>query len=61
MDGSNYWETCGSSENNTWKIIDHPKDKAAVICKIVLRNKFKPNGTLERRKARVVARKFTQR
>lgn len=54
-------EIRGLIKNNTWKIVERPKDRAIVTCKIVLRNKLKPDGTLERRKARVVARGFTQR
>ena len=41
--------------------LDHPDDRVIIGSRFVLRNKFKPDGTLERRKARLVARGFTQR
>lgn len=54
-------EIRGLIKNNTWEIVDRPKDRNIVTYKIVLRNKFEPDGTLERRKPRVVPRGFTQR
>lgn len=47
-------------KNDTWKIVNRPKDKTVIGCRTVLRNKYKADGTIERRKVRV-ARGFTQR
>lgn len=48
-------------KNKTWEVVDRPRDRNVVTCRIVLRNKCKSDGSLERRKARLVARGFTQR
>lgn len=48
-------------KNNTWEIIDRPENSKIIGGRFVLRNKFKPDGTLERRKARMVAQGFAQR
>lgn len=47
--------------NNTFKIVERPENKKVVDSRIVLTNKFKADGSLEKRKARVVARGFAQR
>ena len=46
---------------DTWEITDRPRDRNVIGSKTVLKNKFKPDGTLERKKARIVARGFAQR
>jgi transposase InsO family protein len=46
--------------NDTWTLVDRPRGCKIVGSRIVLRNKFKPDGTLERRKARLVAQGFSQ-
>lgn len=47
--------------NDTWTLVNK-NDKMNVIgSKMVLKKKFKPSGELERRKARFVARGFSQR
>lgn len=44
-------------KNNTWKIVERPKDRKIIGSRVVLRNKY--DGNLkERRKARIVARGF---
>lgn len=48
-------------KNDSWDIVDRPDDKKVIGSRVVLRNKYKPDGNLERRKARIVARGFTQR
>lgn len=48
-------------KNNTWEIVDRPAGKNIIGCRIVLRNKYKPDGTIERRKARLVAKGYSQR
>lgn len=47
--------------NNTWSIISLPPVKSPIDCKWVYKLKFRVDGTLERYKARLVARGFTQR
>jgi len=47
-------------ENDIWKIVKR-FESAEVIGSMILRNKYKPDGTIERRKARLVARGFAQR
>ena len=48
-------------KNETWTFVDRPKDHKIVGSRIVLRNKYRANGTLEKRKARIVAKGFSQR
>jgi hypothetical protein len=47
--------------NDTWDVVDKPDHAKVVGCRTVLRNKYAANGTLDRRKARVVTKGFTQR
>lgn len=47
-------------KNNTWKMVDLPKDKKTVGCKCVFTVKYKLDGSLEKYKARLVAKGFTQ-
>jgi hypothetical protein len=47
--------------NDTWDVVDKPDHAKVVGCRTVLRNKYAADGTLDRRKARVVAKGFTQR
>ncbi|XP_020577275.1 uncharacterized protein LOC110022585 [Phalaenopsis equestris] len=46
--------------NNTWTVIDLPKDKKTVGCKWVFTVKFNADGSVERYKTRLVAKGFTQ-
>ena len=48
-------------KNQTWVFVDRPKDAEIIGSRMVLRNKYKPDGTIEKRKARLVARGFAQR
>ncbi|PRQ53440.1 putative RNA-directed DNA polymerase [Rosa chinensis] len=48
------------NDNNTWSIVRIPKGKKAVGCRWVYKTKFHTDGTVERHKARLVARGFTQ-
>lgn len=45
---------------NTWKLVNRPKNKLIVGSRMILREKIKPDGTIERRKARLVAQGFCQ-
>ncbi|CAM8966871.1 unnamed protein product [Rhodiola kirilowii] len=46
--------------NNTWLLTDLPKDKTVVDCKWIYKIKYLADGSIERFKARLVARGFTQ-
>lgn len=48
-------------DNKTWILTDLPPNKKAIGCKWVFKNKFKANGSLERRKAILVAQGYTQK
>ncbi|CAM8959948.1 unnamed protein product [Rhodiola kirilowii] len=46
--------------NNTWVLTDLPKNKTVVDCKWIYKIKYLSDGSIERLKARLVARGFTQ-
>jgi len=48
-------------KNDTWNIVDRPKSRDVIGCRTILRNKCRPDGTIDKRKARVVAQGFSQR
>ncbi|KMQ86259.1 retrovirus-related gag-pol polyprotein [Lasius niger] len=48
-------------KNHTWQIVERPKNTEVIGSRIVFRNKFNPDGTIERKKARIVAKGFAQR
>ena len=47
-------------KNKTWEIVERPKRKNIVNCKWIFTLKYKVDGSLERHKARLVAKKYTQ-
>ncbi|CAM8908561.1 unnamed protein product [Rhodiola kirilowii] len=47
-------------ENHTWVLTDLPKGKTVVDCKWIYKIKYLTDGSIERFKARLVARGFTQ-
>ena len=47
-------------QNETWEIVELPRDKKIVGCRWVYTLKCKPDGYLDRYKARLVARGYTQ-
>ena len=48
-------------KNDFWELVERPNDRKVIGSRMVLRNKYKPDGKLERRKDRIVARGFAQR
>lgn len=46
--------------NNTWELVKLPKGKKPIACRWVYKIKYKTYGTIERHKARLVAKRFTQ-
>ena len=47
-------------KNKTWELVSLPRGKTIVSCKGVFTIKYKADGTVERYKARLAARGFTQ-
>ena len=48
-------------QNNTWKLVDLPKDRKAIGSKWVFKVKRDVNGKVLRYKARLVAQGFNQK
>ncbi|CAK9826054.1 Retrovirus-related Pol polyprotein from transposon TNT 1-94 [Anthophora retusa] len=48
-------------KNDAWTTVDKSPENSSVGSRFVLRNKYNPDGTLQRRKARIVAQGFAQR
>ena len=53
-------EIASQEKNKTWLLVKLPAGRKKVSCKWVFKAKTKPDGTLDRRKARLVARGFSQ-
>ena len=47
-------------KNKTWKIVTRPKENQPIGCKQVYTLKYKADGSLERYKARLVVKRYTQ-
>lgn len=47
--------------NNTWELVKLPQGKKPITCKWVYKIKYKADGTIERCKARLVVRGFSQK
>src|SRR5438105_762283 len=64
---ADYWKEAIRSEmdsilaNGTWEIIDRPYGCKPVGCKWVFKKKLRPDGTIEKYKARLVAKDYTQK
>jgi hypothetical protein len=62
-----YWKKAVQNEmdsistNGTWEICDCPVGCKSVGCKWIFRKKLKPDGTINKYKARLVAKWFTQK
>uniref|UniRef100_A0A5S6QSI6 Reverse transcriptase Ty1/copia-type domain-containing protein n=1 Tax=Trichuris muris TaxID=70415 RepID=A0A5S6QSI6_TRIMR len=48
-------------ENKSWSIAEKPTDQTIIGSRLILSNKYKSNGCLERRKATLVAKGYSQR
>jgi len=49
------------TDTKTWEIISLPQGKKPIACKWVFKVKYKANGSIERLKARLVVKGFTQK
>ena len=49
-------EMSALEKNKTWEIIERPKGKNIIDCKLIFTLKYKANGSLERHKTRLVAK-----
>jgi len=47
--------------NGTWEVVEWPYGCKPIGCKWVFKKKLRPDGTIERYKARLVAEGYTQR
>ena len=54
-----YEEMRALQRNETWEIVDLPREKKTVGCKWVFTIKCKSDNSIERYKARLVAKGFT--
>lgn len=48
-------------EHGTWKLVDKPDGKPIIGSRLILKNKTNAEGQITRKKARIVAREFSQR
>ncbi|KAL5769820.1 hypothetical protein ACOSP7_013974 [Xanthoceras sorbifolium] len=53
-------EIAALEQNQTWELVPKPRDVKPISCKWVYKIKCRPDGSIERYKARLVARGFSQ-
>ena len=64
---ADYWKEAVRSEmdsimsNGTWEVVDRPFGCKPVGCKWVFKKKLRPDGTIEKYKASLLAKGYTQR
>lgn len=54
-------EIVSLEENNTWSIVDLPPNKTPIGCKWIFKIKYKASGEVEKFKARLVAKRYSQK
>ena len=54
-------EIAALKANNTWTLTPLPVNKKPICCKWVYKIKYKSDGSIERHKAKLVAKGFTQK
>lgn len=47
-------------QNQTWSVVPLPHEKHSIGCKCVYKIKYKSDGTIERHKAHLVAKRYTK-
>ncbi len=47
--------------NNSWELVDIPKGKQTIGCKWLYKPKINADGTIEKLKARLVAKRYSQK
>jgi hypothetical protein len=64
---ADYWKEAVRSEmdsimsNGTWEVVERPYGCKPVGCKWVLQKKLRPDGTIDKYKAKLVAKGYTQK
>ena len=53
-------EMSALEKNKTWEIVDKPREKNIVDCKWIFTLKYKADGSLDRYRARLVTKGYTQ-
>ncbi|KAM2702108.1 hypothetical protein EV2_003862 [Malus domestica] len=48
-------------KNQTWELVDYPQDRDVINVKWIFKTKFNQDGSIQKHKARLVARGFTQK
>ena len=61
MEAGNHEEFQALIKNHTWDLADRPENRSVIEFRLVLRNKCNAEGIVERRKARVVTKGYSQR
>ena len=51
---------CALAENETWDLVDAPKDVKPITCRWVYKVKYNTDGSVNRYKARLVAKGYAQ-
>ena len=54
-----YEEIKAMHQNNTWELVPKPNEVELITCKWIFKLKKKVDGTVDRYKARLVARGFS--